>query len=1038
MLHKSTRLTVLVLALMLVLMLALPLSASAAAINITNVYSVSVTTVGTTVTWTPVTTGGSGSYEYRYVLRQGSTTGTAVAVTGWTASSTYSYSFTETGTYYLTVIARDAASPADMSPQFTAPSVTVIGTGPVIGSVTASNYVVSTNTGVNWTVYNVNGGVGVTGADGPVTYTYELVKDGSLLNSFVRSTYSFNYVLTAPGNYVLRVMATDKNGSSAWVSAGVVTVVSAPPVISAVHASATVVQQGSKVTFTATVTGGYGAKTYYWALYHAGSVVESATTTTPSWTPTLNLTGAYMCQCEAVDSTGAKSGPMNSTNVVVEVPATFEIKSIKPTKAQVGINTSATWKVTIGGGIGKKTVRYVVYKDGMAYATSSGTTTGDTYTITHWVSDTGVFTVEAYAEDENGNVTVTFVSPDSMLAIDPTSLTITSLTVSVNKIANPTTVTWNWKIENNQGGVRTYYKLIRNGTTAVYSGYTTGRVFQWKISAYGIYTLEIYAVDVVTGKETPRVTGGEVTYGATGPVTITSPTAVKDTYVAPANIQWVWNVTNTVGTVRTYYQVNKNGAAYSVASTTSSNLNLFVDEPGTYVIQVQAKDGSGRMSTVAYGDPITVTAAPSGVTVNSITASPTTVKVGDPVTWTYTVKNGVGTVTGYWAVFDGSHGQVDAGSCAPGNYSFSYTPMTPGTYTVQVQVVDSNGVSKMVEGGKVTVTPVPGGSLTVTAPTPNTTSATTGSPVTWNFSVSGASGDYRVYYLIKRNGSFYKTSGVTNATSITWPMTEDGTYDIQIEAVDGTTAERSGVAYGTATVTVTGGVTPPGTFTMAIPQPTAATINVGGNAVWTLKFSNAEGNVHTYYDVLLDGAVQTHNATYGASISYPATVPGIYTLRLEAIDEATGNSSGTVYSASVTVKAIGGKGVEIEEPAETPAPAAPETEAPKTEEPAAVEPAAEEPVVEFSAAAKPTKGTAPVGSTLVWKLSSTGATGTVTFNCEILRNGEVVATRTSGEGSITYQASELGSYTLRYEATDNGSGATTGVKYANTIKVIAD
>ena len=226
----------------------------------------------------------------------------------------------------------------------------------------------------------------------------------------------------------------------------------------------------------------------------------------------------------------------------------------------------------------------------------------------------------------------------------------------------------------------------------------------------------------------------------------------------------------------------------------------------------------------------------------------------------------------------------------------------PGTYTVQVQVVDKNGTSKMVEGGKVVVTPVAGGSLSLTGLAPSTTSTTTNTTVTWTYSVAGASGPYRVYYLLWRNGAVAGTGSVAG-DAITIPMTQEGVYDIQVEALDINTSEKTGAIKCGSPVTVTASAAPgPGTFTLSQVAPASTNLTTGQIAVWKINYTNNEGNVHIYYDVLFNGGVVHHNATYNNTISYPVTNAGSYNLRVQALDEANGNKTNTEISATVTVK----------------------------------------------------------------------------------------------------------------------------------------
>jgi hypothetical protein len=111
--------------------------------------------------------------------------------------------------------------------------------------------------------------------------------------------------------------------------------------------------------------------------------------------------------------------------------------------------------------------------------------------------------------------------------------------------------------------------------------------------------------------------------------------------------------------------------------------NDFVDlPPGPYIVGAYAYDGA-LYSPFSGWQSITMTAAPIAA---SCSASPTTGKQGDPITWTATASGG-DTDSAYSYVWSGTDGLTGSTASVVKRYD------TTGTQTASVKVTDADGTS---------------------------------------------------------------------------------------------------------------------------------------------------------------------------------------------------------------------------------------------------------------------------------------------------------------------------------------------------------
>ncbi len=256
--------------------------------------------------------------------------------------------------------------------------------------------------------------------------------------------------------------------------------------------------------------------------------------------------------------------------------------------------------------------------------------------------------------------------------------------------------------------------------------------------------------------------------------------------------------------------------------------------PGTASITAPAVEGSYCVTlrfnyTPAAGAPTNQTVA--NLLTVIVQTIPLSVSVSGPATGTvgtamsFTAGPTGGTGTGYTFAWDCNYSPFSGGNFSAGSASQSCTYNANGSYTPAVRVTDSG--SNIATGfGFVTVTGGPTGG-TLAASIFGATTGSTGSPISFQATASGGTGNYSYawacdYTILGGPGQF--TAG-SNQTSCTF--SSNGTKNVAVRVNDGTS--QIIVQY---SVTI-GGSGGPGPNGLAVSIAGPATGSGGANLVYT-------------------------------------------------------------------------------------------------------------------------------------------------------------------------------------------------------------
>ena len=275
-------------------------------------------------------------------------------------------------------------------------------------------------------------------------------------------------------------------------------------------------------------------------------------------------------------------------------------------------------------------------------------------------------------------------------------------------------------------------------------------------------------------------------------VSITSPVA-NSTFNAPAAITIVATATDADGTISKVQFYNGNTLLGSNA-TSPYSFSWTNVSAGTYSITAKATDNAGAVTT----------SSAVSITVSSVvvTNTPPTVSLTSPVAnSTFNAPASI-TIAATSTDADGTiskvqfyNGNTLLGSDAASPYSFSWTNVSAGTYSITAKATDNAGAVTTSSAVSITVSSV------VVANTPPTVSLTSpvanstfNAPASITIAATATDADGTISSVQFYNGNTLLGSDATSPYSFSWTNVSAGTYSITAKATDNAGAVTTSVA----------------------------------------------------------------------------------------------------------------------------------------------------------------------------------------------------------------------------------------------------
>jgi RHS repeat-associated protein len=713
----------------------------------------------------------------------------------------------------------------------------------------------------------------------------------TLLGTDTTAPYSFSWTNVAAGTYSVTATATDNLGAVTTSSAVSVTVAAnVVPTVSITSPTAgTTFTAASAILLTANAADINNGTITKVDFFRGTTLLGTDTTSPYSYSWTNPVAGNYSITAKATDNSGAtKTSTAVAISVVANVAPTVSI-----TSPAAGASFTAPASITINANASDVNSGTVTKVDFFIGTTLLGTDTSAPYSYAWTNAAAGSYSITAQATDNSGAVkTSAAVAITVTAANTPPTVSITSPLGGANFTA-PAAITINANAADTTGTVTQvdFY----NGTTLLGTDTTVPYSFAWTNVAAGSYSITAKAID----NSGAITTSGAVAIGVAAPntpptVSISSP-AAGSAFTAPAAITINATASDANGTVTKvdFY----NGTTLLGSDATSPYSFAWANvAAGSYSITAKATDNNGAVTTSA-ATTITVAVANTPPTI-SITSPAAGASFAAPaaININANAADANGTVT----QVDFYNGTTLLGSDTTAPYSFAWTNVAAGSYSITAKVTDNAGAVTTTSAIALSVYAVnPGLTVSLTSP-PNGSSYTAPSSITLNAAANNLNGTlsrFDFYSGTTLLCPVVLTTPFSSATaSCNWSGVPVGSYNITVKVTDNLGAVST---TGVTSITVQATNVAP---LVSLTSPSAGA-SFSAPATITLSATASDNNgtvskVDFYNGTTLLGT----DTTSPYSFVWSNVSTGTYSITARATDNA--GAVTTTTPASITVSAI--------------------------------------------------------------------------------------------------------------------------------------
>ncbi len=426
------------------------------------------------VCWTAQAVYGMAPYRYRFQLYR---EGERVDSRAYSADETYSFTFTEAGTYSVLVHAKDDEGE---TVQVWSSEITVSARGLAIDSVQSEpEEVCTTQTGV-WTVQG-------SGGTPPYQYAFRLRKgDVPAGEQDWSDEDSFSFTFESAGEYVLEVQIRDASLTETPVLSCPVSVSLRPVSTVALTPSSQTAETESPVIWTAMAEAGLEPYLYSFEIFMDGTsvaVFEDCTENTCSYIP--ERAGTMTAKVSVTDSTGAVS-VLESGPVTVATKA-LSVDEITAQTLWVPTGENIVWTVQASGGVKPLSYRFDVFIDGEE---DDGRAFREDSTFSYETYMEGTCTVTVQVRDAED--TLVMSTGGEVHVYDP--LVIRGMSVSAPSVLTGEIIQWTADVHGGKGG-GSYDWSVFSGATLVHEESTVTETYTWAAAEPAEYTVRLKVTD---------------------------------------------------------------------------------------------------------------------------------------------------------------------------------------------------------------------------------------------------------------------------------------------------------------------------------------------------------------------------------------------------------------------------------------------------------------------------------------------------------------------------------------------------------------
>jgi hypothetical protein len=423
-----------------------------------------------------------------------------------------------------------------------------------------------------------------------------------------------------------------------------------------------------------------------------------------------------------------------------------------------------------------------------------------------------------------------------------------------------------------------------NGAALLGADASAPYTFSWNGVAAGTYSITAKA----TGSNGTTTTSAPVSITVTAPaaptVAITAP-AAGASYATPAAVTITVSATTTQGTI-TQVEFYNGAALLGVSITAPFAYNWANVAAGSYTITAKATGSNGTTSTSAPAGIIVT--APSAPTVSlSSPAGGSSYTAPATVAITATATTTQGTIT--QVEFYNGAALLGADPTAP--YSFNWTNVAAGSYSITAKAIGSNGASSTSAPVSISVTAPAAPVVALTSPANGSSAMAPGSFI---INANATTTQGTITQVEFYSGATLLSADATAPYSLAWSNVPAGSYSITAKAMgsNGTTSTSVPV-----TVTVVVPVAPTVSLTAPVNGASAAAPATFAISATATATQGTVAQVEFYNAATLLGTDTTAPYTY----NWANVAAGTYSITAKAI----GSNGLSMTSAPVSVTATG-------------------------------------------------------------------------------------------------------------------------------------
>jgi chitodextrinase len=421
-----------------------------------------------------------------------------------------------------------------------------------------------------------------------------------------------------------------------------------------------------------------------------------------------------------------------------------------------------------------------------------------------------------------------------------------------------------------------------NGTTLLTTDNASPYTYNWTNVGVGTYAITAKAYDDNNAVTTSSAITITVAANQAPTVSITAP-ANNATYLAPASFTISATASDADGSIAKveFY----NGATLlGTATTTPYNYSWTNVAVGTYTITAKAYDNLG-LTTIS-----------SAITVKVNANQAPTVSITAPANNAIYVAQANIALTATAADADGSVAKVEfyngatlLGQSTTSPYTYSWTNVGAGTYTITAKAYDNLGASTTSSAITIQVNGNQNPTVSITSPANN---ATFISPATITINATASDIDGTVSKVDFYNGTTLLGTDNSSPYSYTWSGVAAGTYTITAKATD----DKNGTTTSSAITVVVNNPNVAPTVSITSPANNASFVAPSDITI-TTNASDSDGSiskVEFYNGATLLGTVTSGPYNY----VWSGVTAGTYTITAKAYD----NQNTSTTSSAITVK----------------------------------------------------------------------------------------------------------------------------------------